>query len=156
MTDTVTPGIGTTLYASAALPAIATEAGYEALTWTAVGEVTEIPEYGGSAEVISHTPLATGVTQKYHGPVNFGSLQIPLAFNSNDAGQAILEAARKNRNRIALKIAFPKIDPLSTDGAVDYVQGKVFGFTKSASGSGVVSGSVNIEFETEITSVDED
>lgn len=47
-------------------------------------------------------------------------------------------------------------DHQATAGAVDYVQGKVFGFTKSASGSGVVSGSVNIEFETEITSVEED
>lgn len=104
---------------------------------------------------MNHTPLATGITQKYHGAVNYGSMQIPLAFNSTDAGQAILEAARKNRNRIAFKIAFPKIDPLSTEGAADYFQGKVFGFTKSAPANGVVSGSVTVEIETELTSVEE-
>ncbi|ABA81380.1 hypothetical protein GQF56_15515 [Rhodobacter sphaeroides] len=155
MNDTVTPGIGTLIYASTALPAAATETAYGGLTWTAVGEVTEVPEYGGSAEVVNHTPLATGITQKYHGAVNYGSMQIPLAFNSTDAGQAILEAARKNRNRIAFKIAFPKIDPLSTEGAADYFQGKVFGFTKSAPANGVVSGSVTVEIETELTSVEE-
>ncbi len=156
MTDTVTPGIGTRLYASASLPATANEAGYEALTWTEVGEITEVPEYGGSAEVVNHTPLATGITQKYHGAVNYGSLSIPLAYNSNDAGQIILETARKNRNRIAFKVGFPKIDPGSTAGAIDYFQGKVFGFTKSASGGAVVSGSVNVEIETEIVGVAED
>ena len=56
---------GTLFALVAAEPATIDAAGFGALTFVNVGEITEIPEYGANAEVVSHQPLATGRTEKY-------------------------------------------------------------------------------------------
>lgn len=155
MPDDLSPGIGTVLYASAATPTTEDAAGYAALSWVAVGEITEIPEYGPQSEVVTHTPLATGITAKYHGAINYGSLTIPLALARDDAGQTVLDTARRDRTRISFRIEYPKLDPASVTGATEYTQGKVFSFTRGASSGAVVSGSVQVEFEKETVEVDE-
>ena len=146
--ENLTTGIGTILYASATTPTTFDEAAYSALTWVEVGEITDIPEYGGTSEVVTHTPLKTGVQEKFHGAENAGSLQIPLAYDSLDAGQDVLRDARDNKRQIAFKIVYPKVLTASAEGATDYMVGKVFGFTRSASTNGVVAGNVNVEFDT--------
>lgn len=147
MAENLTTGIGTVLYVSATVPTTTDPTGFAALTWVEVGEITEIPEYGGTSEVVTHTPLKTGVQEKFHGTENAGSLQIPLAYDSEDAGQDILRTAHRNKTQLAFKIEYPKVDAASTAGAIDYTIGKVFSFTRSATTGGVVSGSVNVEFD---------
>ena len=89
----VRESIGTKFSVSATLPTTLDDddtTGYASLTGTLVGEVTEVPEYGGQAATVEHTPLATGITRKFHGAINYGSLTVPLALDRDDAGQAIL------------------------------------------------------------------
>jgi hypothetical protein len=100
MSDNLKPGLGTIFSVVAATPATNDLAGYDALTLVPVGEVTDIPESGDSYDVISHVPLATGVTAKYHGANNPGSMTLPLALDNDDAGQAILRAAKDSKERI--------------------------------------------------------
>ena len=109
MSDDLKPGLGTVFAISATLPATPNEAGYSALTWVTVGEVTDIPTFGPSHEVVTHTPLATGVTAKYHGAKNNGSLTIPMALDPTDTGQIALKAALANRARVAFKPTAPTI-----------------------------------------------
>lgn len=150
MADNLTTGIGTILFVSATLPATLTEAGFTAVTtWVEVGEITEIPEYGGSSEVVTHTPLKTGVQEKFHGPSNAGSLQIPMAYDPSDAGQIILKAAKADKKQRAFKIEYPRVDTAADEPRKDYFVGKVFGVTRSATTNGVVSGTVTVELDME-------
>jgi hypothetical protein len=143
MSDALKPGLGTTLQLSATLPTTQTDAAYAALTWITVGEVTDIPSFGPAHEVVTHVPLATGVTAKYHGALNTGSITVPMALNSADTGQAALKTALANKTRIAFKVDY-------ADGTNDYFQGKVMSFTRGASIGSVVSAEVMIEIETPI------
>lgn len=147
MATEVAPGIGTILYVSNAKPATENAAGYEALTWTAVGEVTELPEHGPASEVVTHVPLATGITQKYHGTLNYGSLAVPYAVDRDDAGQVIMNTVMNTKVRASFKVAWAD-NPGGTSGTVDYYQGKVFSGTRAASSGGANSGSFQVEFET--------
>lgn len=148
MSDNINPGIGTLIAISPNLPASpmgATE--YGAVTgWETIGEVTEIGEYGPQHEVVSHTPLATGITAKYHGAKNMGSVTIQFARDATDDGQDEALDALTSRERCSFRITF-------ADGSIDYVQGKVFSFTRGASMGAVVSGSMLVEFETETVPV---
>ncbi|WP_103171602.1 phage tail tube protein [Paracoccus sp. SY] len=159
MADNLTTGIGTILYVSATIPATLDEAGFAAITgsgWVEVGEITEIPDYGGTSEVVTHTPLKTGVQEKFHGAENAGSLQIPMAYDPSDAGQAILKAAKADKKQRAFRVEYPKVDVAATAGRTDYFVGKVFGVTRGATTGGVVSGTVTVELDMEPIEVAED
>lgn len=141
MADQLSPGIGTFISASAATPATADAAGYGALAFTEIGEVTEVPSYGPQHETVTHVPLKTGITAKYHGVLNYGSLDLPIALDRNDAGQIICRDALDNRTRISFRVTYP-------DGTIEYFQGKVMSFTRGASTGAVVGGQLMIEIET--------
>lgn len=155
MPEVLSPGIGTVLSVSLAVPATEDATAYAALTWVDVGEITEVPEHGAQSEVISHTPLATGITRKFHGAINMGSLTIPAGFAPSDPGQAILRDARRDRRQISVRLVYPKVDPDSVTGFTEYVLAKVFSATLGASTSAVNSGSYQVEFDSEIVEVDE-
>ncbi len=157
MSDNLTQGTGTKLYVSATLPTANTETAFEAVTagsWKEVGWITEIPEFGGSAQVNKFETLA-GRVIKFRGAEDAGSISIPYASDTSDEGQAVLRAAKASGAQIAFKIVYPKIDPGSTSGAIDYALGKVFGMTKSANTSGPVRGTAQIEFDDSIVEVEE-
>jgi len=143
MSDNLSPGLGTTIAVSAALPATDNVAGYGALTFTTIGEVTDIPSFGPEHDVVTHVPLATGLTAKYHGSKNTGSLTVPMALDRTDDGQTALKDALSSKDRIAFEITY-------ADGSIDYFSGKVFSFTRGASIGEVVTAEVMIEIETDI------
>lgn len=134
-----TEGIGAIFSASAASPATYDSTGYEALTFTEAGEVTEVPDHGPAHSVVTHTPLKTGIVNKYHGELNYGSISVPMAHDPTDAGQLILKAALASKDEISFKIEY-------SDGFIEYIAGKVMSFTKSASVNSVVPATAMIEF----------
>lgn len=82
---------GTKFYIGAALPTTYNKAGFEAVDWTEVGEITEIPEFGKKFNVVTHNPLGTRKTAKRKGSYNNGSIDIPYAYDADDdAGQVEL------------------------------------------------------------------
>lgn len=138
----------TILSVSAASPATFDAAGYAALTWTEVKEVTTIPAYGPTRQVVNHEPLATGVTEKYGGFINFGSVTVDGAYDSADAGQNLLRTnVASATDQLSIKIEYQ-------DGSIDYVYGKVFTATKAAgSANSMVATSFQIEFNKPIVEV---
>jgi len=146
MADLLKPGLGTYIEVTATLPADELLATYEALTGFAeVGELTEVPEFGPQFDTVTHVPLKTGTTAKYHGAKNNGSITLPMALSPTDAGQVILEAAMAAKTRITFSVVY-------ADGAIDFYQGKVMSFTRGASIGSVVTASVMVEIETDIVS----
>jgi hypothetical protein len=92
MADNVYTAAGSTLYVSATLPATEDEAGYDALTWIEVGEVSEIPEMGGDFSRITWTALSKRKVTTRKGSKSFTEMSLPYAYSpiGDDAGQEII------------------------------------------------------------------
>lgn len=128
---TVKTTTGMVVSVSAAAPATYDQVGFEALTFTTVGEVTSVGEYGGSANEVEHTPLATGEIEVYKGVINNGSPSFEFANDGSDAGQILLQAGFNGAAKFTLhsfKVAY-------SDGEIDYFTSYVFSFTKNPGGS---------------------
>jgi len=135
----LTEGIGGFLSVSAATPATFDADGYVALTWTEVGEASEVPEFGAAYSAVTFTPLKTGIVNKFHGELNYGSITIPLGYDSADAGQIILLAALASKDEISFR-------ETRSDGTVRYIMGKVMSFPRGQSVGSVNMASCNIDF----------
>lgn len=121
---------GTILSVSTDLPATFDEAGYEALSWEVVGEITTIPQFGAEASMGTHNPIGDRYTKKYKGSINAGSQTIDMALDDDDAGQLIMidhaEGAAIDDD-VAVKLEYPY-------GAVRYYTAKVGSFQETPGG----------------------
>ena len=141
---------GTILSVVAGDPATFTAADYADLTFVVVGEVIDLPEYGPNVQVVESNPLATGITEKFKGFINFGSQSMGLEFDSEDAGQLVLadgvEGSTKNQQH-SVKIEYQ-------DGSIDYYSARIFSYTKApGSANSMVGSTVQVEINTPIVRV---
>lgn len=134
-----TEGIGGFLSVSASAPATYNQSGYAAITpWTDVDQGGDIPEYGPEHSSVTFTPLKTGIVNKFHGELNYGSFSLPGALDPDDAGQGILKTALGTKNEISFR-------ETRSDGSIRYFSGKVMSFRTGASVGSVVPFTCNIE-----------
>lgn len=89
---------GSTIAISAATPATFNSAGYGALSFSSIGEVTDLGEFGREFALVTHNPIATRGTQKRKGSFNEGSIDLKLGLDTDDAGQIIAKAASLSDN----------------------------------------------------------
>lgn len=118
---------GVRYYISAALPATNDKLGYDALTWTEVGEVESLSTYGATQTEVNFTNLADGILKKFKGTTNYGSMTVGMGYDETDAGQLLLEAASGGAANLTVhshKVVYP-------GGRVDAFQGYVFGYDKT-------------------------
>lgn len=133
---------GTTLSMSAGIPATFNTAGYTALTWTAVGEVTDLGEFGREFNLITHNPLGSRGTVKLKGSFNEGSISVSLALDTDDAGQILAKAAALSDNDYSVKIT-------TQNGDDYYMQVKVMSFkVQVGSVDSVTSATMTMEITT--------
>lgn len=132
----VNTSLGITIGVTTSAPATEDEAGYEALTYTNIGEVVNIGEIGPSAAVVNHDAIDKGYTQKFKGQINYGSMPLQLGRDIDDAGQIILKAGADGAAKYTVhtwKVTHPV-------GLVQYFRGMVFGYTTNIGGSNTVVG----------------
>lgn len=142
--------VGTVISVSAAQPATEDQAGYEALTYTVVGEVTDIGESGGSAQVTTFTPVASGTVNKRKGSIDYGTMSLAIAKDATDAGQVLLKAGFDGVARNTVH-SFLVAEPDSGDEA--YFMGSISSFTTvRGDANAVMSHNCNIE-RTSVTVV---
>ena len=135
--------VGTVVSVSAAQPATEDQIGYEALTWTVVGEVTDIGESGGTAQVTNFTPVASGVVNKRKGSIDYGTMALAIAMDTADAGQIILKAGFDGATRNTVH-SFLIADPDSGDEG--YFMGSISSFTTiRGDANTVMSHACNVE-----------
>jgi hypothetical protein len=89
----VNTSAGSILRVSTGTPATFDVAGYAALTYVIVGEVTDLGEFGREYNLVTHNPIATRGTQKFKGSFNEGQMAIQLGLDTDDSGQALMKAA---------------------------------------------------------------
>lgn len=122
---------GTTLGISTTLPTTYDDdvtTGYPSLTYTTVGEITEIPAFGSVYNLVTHSPLGERTIVKKKGSVNDGSIAISFAADASDTGQAALRTQHTSDNEIAVKITYP-------DGEDDYFTALVMDYQMNAGGA---------------------
>lgn len=112
--------VGTTIALSVGAPATYDVSGFGAKSYTTIGEVTNIPDFGGTATVTENIPLNTGIVNKLVGSINYGSMQIPYA-KVDDAGQAAVASGFDGANARQTH-SFKITDP---NGDFVYFTGKI-------------------------------
>jgi hypothetical protein len=138
---------GSALALSAVLPATQDAAGYNALTWTNVGEVTDVGELGKEYNLITYTPLASRRVQKLKGSYNQGTMALQMARDTADAGQTAIRTARDSDADYAFRLTLQ-------NGTKLYFQAKVMGYKTSVGSTDQITGaSANLEITTDIVEV---
>lgn len=133
---------GTAIGISAALPATYNEAGYAALTFTKIGEITDGGSHGRTYAVVNHNPIDTRGTQKFKGSFNEGQKTIQLAVDPEDAGQLLVKTALDDDADYAFCVTYQ-------DGSKDYFLAKVTSWSKSTTTVDTMySASVGLELTT--------
>ena len=131
-----------TLSISAALPATYDSTGFAALTYTPVGEVVDVPEFGKSAQLVMHNPIGGTSVQKLKGSFNQGSTTIVMARDDDDAGQVICLAGLAAATAYSIKITY-------ADATVDYFTALVMSYNSQG---GTRDSIVNRVMQLEINS----
>ena len=89
-----TIAIGATIYGSPITAGPAnTLAEFRVITYTTIGEVSEIGEFGDERTIVPFISLADGRTRKARGSADAGDVQITFAYDAADAGQDAIATA---------------------------------------------------------------
>ena len=119
-------------------------AGFSAKTYTTIGEITQVGEFGKNFNLIKHNPVGTRYTKKLKGSYDNGSLQFDYAYDKSDAGQTLLTTASNSDASYAFKITLQ-------DGTIIYFTAKTMSnTTKIATVDTIVSGTAKIELDSDI------
>jgi len=142
---------GTVFSVASGAPATFDAAGFEALAYTTVGEVTSVPSHGATYALVTHNPIADRVTRKLKGSVNYGSLTIPMALDTADAGQDIMRDHADGTQVdgvVSAKVEYP-------DGTTEYFTALVMSFTTAGDGvDSILSAEAMVEIDSKVVSVD--
>jgi hypothetical protein len=138
----------TKLYTAATAYTTATDTvvEWDALTWVEVGEVISYSEFGASYDEITHQPISDGLTYKFKGTRNDGSMQLSLGRAPTDAGQALLVTALDSYDSYPFKVALND-DPGGTGSKPTrfFLAGRVMSYTVNpGSTNSVVTASCTI------------
>ena len=139
MPDSVQTLVETTISVSATLPATFDDTGYAALTFSAIGQVTDWTPGGQVYNVVTSNPIAQRSTDKYKGTFNNGADSITVNRDDDDAGQVIIQAALISDTDQAFEVTYQ-------DGTIDYFTGKVVSFDTVARGAdSIVQKTISLE-----------
>jgi hypothetical protein len=118
---TVRTSAGSTIALSAAQPATYNEAGYSALSFTDIGEVSDLGEFGRVYNIVKYNTVATRATTKRKGSYDEGTMNLKVGLDNDDAGQNLANAAAASDNDYSFKLTLQ-------DGSVYYFQTQVASF----------------------------
>lgn len=139
MPDSVQTLVETTISVSASLPATFDDTGYAALTFSAIGQVTDWTPGGQVYNVVTSNPIAQRSTDKYKGTFNNGTDSITVNRDDDDAGQVIIQAALTSDADQSFEVTYQ-------DGTIDYFTGKVVSFDTVAGGAdSIVQKTIQLE-----------
>jgi hypothetical protein len=139
---TVRTSAGSTIAISAATPATYDAAGYGALTFTTIGEVTDLGEFGRDFALVTHNPLGSRGTVKKKGSFNEGTMDMKVGLDIADAGQILAKAAAASDNDYSFKVVIQ-------DGTIFYFRAQVMSFKPNVgSVDQITQASIKLELTT--------
>jgi len=106
----VSTSAGTVLGISASAPATYDAEGYAALTYTSVGEISDLGEIPSRVyELVNWNPIAERATRKAKGGYNLGSQTLTVGIDPADTGQTLLDTATNSDTVHSVKIGHPTL-----------------------------------------------
>lgn len=138
---------GTTLSISAAAPATYDSTGFGALTWTEIGEVSDMGEFGRQYNLVTFNTLGDRRTVKRKGSYNDGTIACQMARVPTDAGQAVLVTAVDSDSSHSIKVVLQ-------DGTIFYTTAQIMSYTTNVGNvDQITSATVNLEIDNDIIEV---
>lgn len=120
---------GTKLYVSAAAPTAQTSAAFGQLTWTEVGELTQVPSVRGRTySTASLTTIGDPQEKRKKGSYSLPDAQFQCAWSETDAGQELVRDAESTDDILSFKV-------VKQDGALRYFTAQVMEFLENAGSS---------------------
>lgn len=95
---------GTSLAISTGTPSTFDAAGYNALTWTDISNLSSLPAFGLKAEIVSLDLMASRNRIKKKGAFDGGEISAEFALDEADAGQILLQAAVISDNNYSFRV----------------------------------------------------
>ncbi len=135
---------GTTIGISSASPATFDNTGFAALTYTTIGEVTDLGEFGREYALVTHMPVASRGVVKKKGSYNAGAMTLALGLDNDDAGQALLKTASNSDALYSFKVALQ-------GGDIYYFQASVMSFKTAVGGVDTIT-NATVTLELNVTS----
>lgn len=118
--------------------------GFGAVSFTNIGEVTDIGEFGKTYKLVTHQPLAARNTVKRKGSFDSGKMTLKMAHVPGDAGQAALITARDSDASYSFKVVLQS-------GEIAYFTAQVMGYmTTVGTVDQIVAASMDIEIDNEV------
>lgn len=137
--------------------ATATDAASYALdTYTAVGEIEDLGEFGDAYNPVTFASLADARTKKRKGTADAGEINLVVAFDGADSGQQALKTALDDTGALDYNFKVQLNDAVSGGGAgtIFYFSGFVMSRRIQAGGSdNVVRANVTIALNTGLVEV---
>ena len=151
MGDIVT-ATGTRIYiGTAAASTVDTLAEFEAIsTWTEIGLVENLGEYGDQSNDVTFSALGDARVRHAKGARDAGQLQMTVGHDPLDLGQAAMEAAEATNDNYAFKVVLPD-GPSGYSDSIEYFRGLVMSKRKNVgTNDNVIRRSFNIGINSEI------
>jgi hypothetical protein len=150
MTDQVITSLGTKVRVVLGEPGTYNNnatTGFPSLSMVQVGEAVDVGDFGGESEVLTHTPIATGIVEKLIGPTDYGNMAVQMGKKMSDAGQTILKAGFDGVNK-GKKHSF---EVEYFDGSIEWFTGIITSFTSNVgSASNVRNGACNVALTNKV------
>lgn len=146
--EDVQTSAGSTLRVCPNRPAQYTPAGYKALQWTEVAEITDLGEFGREYSKVTHNPVSTRRTNKRKGSFDEGAITLPMARSKNDAGQKLMAAASESDDSFSYCIRLQ-------DGTCHYFTAQCMSFKTNVGGVDSITGKTAVlEIDSDILEVE--
>ncbi len=129
-------------------------AAYAALTWTEIGSIETIGEFGDEANIATINIIGAGRINKNKGSRDAGTLALTVADIADDTGQAALIAAEATKFDYPFKIVTPnRLTTGGTDG-IDYFIALVASKRRNIGGAdNIVRRTFNLAVNSKVTPV---
>ena len=140
---------GTTISVSAALPATHDAAGFVALTFTEVGEVTDAGDIPSRVyNEVTHSPLSQREVITLKGSYSQSPTTMVIGDDISDAGQVLLKAGAASDDCYSFKVEYQ-------NGDIDYFTALVFQFSKNLGDNNTIVGrTLQLNTQNDVVEVD--
>ena len=98
---------------------------FQADSYTEIGEIEDLGEYGDQNELVTFTAINVDRVQKLKGTADAGEFALVVGADQTDAGQAALIAAQAQKFSYNVKIVYDDAISLGGDGSEEYFRGLV-------------------------------
>jgi hypothetical protein len=130
-------------------------ADYEADSYTEVGEVEDLGEFGDESAIINFTSLSDGRVRKLKGARDAGTMPVTVGDDMTDEGQAAMEAAEAQNLNYSFYVELNDKLTLAGENSKHYFIGMVTSKRRNVgNASNVVRRVFNVGINSKITTTD--